>query len=503
MEENSDNPKKRRPTLFPIKQKNGTVIFYCSDFSEYLGSGGAADVYKGYRCDLKVTSNKEVPFLANEEDLVINQSAPVAIKLYKNGQKPSLYRKNTAGSATLMSEDGRAILITEFIDGFEIQPEFDDNPEIKKFTFFQAVDAAWQLVIGLNQLHYRNTKGRAVVHGDIKGSNVKIKLSKHDVNDETKGQLDVYYIDDDYSTLISLQHQDSKGTPEHVALEVLEGLYSEASDFYALGPLLLTLFGAKNPFKNIFSFKAQNPTMKSFDLVKHYVDIGFCSEGMFEHFSPKPELEICNLVKTFIKRIVAKDKKQRPLPEAILEFFTALRQLCLSTDNTMANLYKLRLAIASNEASWLTDKTKTALFFTLHLGMQKELIHLMSANEHRQLFESIYTEKEVPLYQALQNHLSKIILAELIQNNGFANRSWISSLFASVPLKEMQWLLRCIEEKNYQEFSSPQRANFVKTLKLCKQKEIAAVINVVIAQLVEDASCEETLINCKCVLVQQ
>lgn len=35
-------------TLFPVKQSNGTISYYCSDFSEELGH----QVYKGYPCSL-------------------------------------------------------------------------------------------------------------------------------------------------------------------------------------------------------------------------------------------------------------------------------------------------------------------------------------------------------------------------------------------------------------------------------------------------------------------
>ncbi|KTC76827.1 protein kinase domain-containing protein [Legionella brunensis] len=486
MGETANVNKGQRGTLFPVKKDNGETLYYFSDFSEDLGSGGAGDVYKGYLCHIKVPKSVSIPTAINKDELIIDEHAPVAIKLYKNGQTPSSHRQ--LNGSVLVHKDGRVILIREFIDGFQIQPDIEDNPQIKELTFFQAVDIAWQLVISLNELHYNNTKGRSIVHGDVKGSNVIIRIVNlvklaHQANDAPQLKIDVFYLDDDFSKPILRSRQTSQGTPEHLALEVLDGLYSEESDFYALGPLLFSLFGAKNPFKEIFEFRKSHPTMKPEDLVRHYIEIGFCAEGLFEHFASKPDDLILNLVKNFLKQIVAKDKHQRPSPDAILEFFTALRQWCLACQDkeAVAN-YRLRLIIAANDASWLKDEEQQKLFLALDKNIQTRLINLMTVKVRSQCLKICEHHDSQNNY--LVHHIVKTSLQDLAHESQLREPSFLKSFFKhSVTPKELKWLLSCFEHQDYEEFFSQQKANLRKALLQCSQSEIKALVSVIVPGL--------------------
>ncbi|WED43186.1 protein kinase domain-containing protein [Legionella cardiaca] len=478
----SDN-KERRGTIFPVKQKDGKIIYYFSDFSESLGSGDAADVYKGYRCSLKKEAIKLTPYLIKKNDVIIQKGSPVAIKIYKNGNTPSPYRI-TNGLSALLSIEDRAVLIMEFIDGFEIKPDIDENPEIKKLTFEQAIDIAWQMVIGLNQLHYCNTHGPSIVHGDIKGSNLKIRITNQQETSAENGpkvKIDVLYLDDDYNKPIAESPQIAQGTPEHLALEILDGHYSEASDFFALGPLLLTLFGAKNPFKDIFKFKDKHPDMPLEALIKHYAKIGFCVDGLFAHFAIKPHASICNLLQGFIAKMVAKEKKQRPSPEAVLEFFTALRQWSLHQNREEAASYHLRLMIAANDTSWLADSTKKQLFFTFNENLQSRLISLMTAKERSQLSQLLKTKQVFS--SSVLSKLATLILQDV--NQEFSNHSPLYMAFFkhAAPCVELRWLLDCFENKDYAEYFSPKNIHLRKVLKDCKQQALAPVISIIVDKL--------------------
>ncbi|ASQ44898.1 protein kinase domain-containing protein [Legionella clemsonensis] len=481
-----NNKEGSSPRLFPVVQRDGSILYFFSDFSEMLGQGSSADVYKGYQCDLKISQKITSPSSIGREDVIVQENSPVAIKIYKPGHAPSPYRIIERASS-LIEVEGRAVLIMKFIDGFHINPDSDDNPQLKHLTFFQAVDTIWQLIIALNQLHYNNTSGPSVVHGDIKGTNLKIKLLKEGASDKgsVKVKIEVFYLDDDYSKPILAMPQIIQGTPEHFAQEILDGHYSEASDFYALGPLLLSILGAKNPFKDILAFRDANPFIDFRLLVRHYAEIGYNTEGLFSHFThDKPNAFICQLLKDFVLKMVAREKEQRPAPDAVLEFFTALRQWCLFSErNEETNFYLLRMMIAANHSLWLRDKTMQQLFFSLDENLQHRLIGLMTVEEKHQLY------KLGNANNAVLNDLVKLCLRPLTETRQ-------SSLFFTPVLtqKALKWLLLCFEKRNWQAFFSPQQFELRETLNSVPH-EIAPLVKTIVEQLTKEKLQTQVLEN--------
>ena len=370
-------PPTSKYTLFPVQQKDGTMCYYASDYSDGLGNS----VYKGYLCTLnntKIEIEEIRKRRFEKEEINIIETKPVAIKIYPQNQRPSPYQFYASQIAVVEVQSHNA-LIMEFIEGFHIFPDINNNPEIKLLTFSQAADIAWQLVLGLNHYHYNNLSGPSIVHGDVKGTNIKIRIKEIKVNDHKKQKIDVFYLDPDYAKPIVPYLQFKQGTPEHLALEILDGLYSEESDFFALSPVLLSLFGAHNPFSGIFEFRDKHLDMKYTELVQQFQAIGFCSKGLFEHFSEKPTLLVCQLVKLFTLQMGAKLKSNRPSPDAVLEFFTALRQLSLLDElkqDTGTSL--LRLCIAAQDMNWFKDKKLQTLFIGLDENMQCRLIAIMN-----------------------------------------------------------------------------------------------------------------------------
>lgn len=469
------------PRLFPVVQLDGTILYFFSDFSEMLGQGASADVYKAYQCTLKISQKITSPLAISKDDVIVQENNPVAIKIYKPGHAPSPYRI-TQPTSSLIEVEGRAVLIMKFIEGFHINPDSDDNPQLKQLTFFQAVDTVWQLIIGLNQLHYNNTRGPSIVHGDIKGTNVKIKLVKEEGTSESNGsvkvKIEVAYLDDDYSKPILAIPQVIQGTPEHFAQELLDGFYSEASDFYALGPLILSIFGAKNPFMDMLAFRDANPSIDFRLLIRHYAEIGYNTEGLFSHFTnDKPDTLICQLLKVFILKMVAREKEQRPSPDAVLEFFTALRQWCLySQKKEETNFHLLRMMIAANNSVWLCDKAMQQLFFSLDKNVQHRLIGLMSQEERHQLYSLSKANN------AVLNDLVKLCLRPLTE----ARQAPSFFTPAELTQKALKWLLLCFEKRDWQTFFSPRQHELRDILNSSIPHEIEPLVTSVVEELTKE-----------------
>lgn len=458
-------------TLFPVQQKNEVLINYACDFSDELG----VNVYKGYQCTtLKTEQMSRSPYRVKRNELEINREKPVAIKLYDSDQSPSPYQ-HYASNLAILTVDNHDVLIMDYIEGFHIHPDHKNNEQLKQLSFFQAVDVAWQMVLGLNHLHYQNSSGIPIVHGDIKGENVKIRIKK---NAENQSKIDVFYLDMDYAKPIASNSILIQGTVEHLALELLEGDYSESSDFFALSPLLLSLFGAYNPFKEIIAFRDDHKHLESTALIKGFRAFDFSAEGLFTHFEKKPPLFIAQILELFILRMGAKDKKRRPAPEAILEFFTALRQFCL-VDTLDQDNFILRMAVASGETRWLTEPKSLTLFFSLSKQAQTKLINLMNFEQSAGLFKKAMEQH--PPHSAIEALRVNIANELREQSEQRSPPSRLALFFHSyVSKKELQWLLECYENNNTAEFYSAANEKIRIKLQKCSEKIIASIITVII-----------------------
>ncbi|MFJ1267615.1 hypothetical protein ACD661_03470 [Legionella lytica] len=463
-------------TLFPVKQPNGKISYYCCDFSEELGH----QVYKGYPCTLiQPVSSCATPTRMEKEKLEINREEPVAIKVYDGEQRPSPYQYYASEIAVLNIE-ARDVLIMDYIEGFHIVPELRENSPIKQLTFFQAVDLAWQLILGLNHLHYNNLSGVPIVHGDITGNNVKIKVNEQVINGRKIRKMDALYIDLDFAKRITETYQAPQGTHEHLALEVLDGIYSEASDFFALSPLLLSLFGARNPFKDIIDFRNRHESMEKTQLIKKFRDIPFCTEGLFSHFDKKPEPDVLILLERFIMQMGAKECTNRPVSEAILEFFTALRQLCLiNPADKDREFYLLRLDIAAQNEHWLATPQLIQRFLNLECNVQDRLMGLMNSSLSLLLYRRVQEHNAAPeLIERLRNGLAEHLSekSRLLQPP-----SRLKSLFfSSVTQGDIQWLLHCYKHNEFETFHAPVNEKLKSKLVHCSELSIAPFISALV-----------------------
>lgn len=471
-------------TLFPVTQKNGDIVYYASDFTKRLGGA----VYKGYRCRLINPDFLPLkPCRVRQTELQMEEES-VAIKLYDGEQHPSPYQFYSSERAILTIE-GRDALIMDFIDGVHIYPDARNNPTLKELDFLQAVDIAWQLILGLNQLHYNNASGPSIVHGDIKGENVKIKIVKIDTDEGKHYKIDVNYLDLDYAKPITNTVQVAQGTPEHIALEILDGFYSESSDFFALSPLLLSIFGAHNPLRKIIEYRDRHASLQQNELVRKFRDIGFCTNGIFEHFEKKPAPFVCQLVENFILQMAEKNQRNRPTPNAILEFFTALRQLCLADALNQDNeVYLLRLCITAGNERWLTEN-KQHLFFNLNDNLQHRFISLMNTSQIISFYKTLQENKD---FTSLMMHLRKNMIHHLREKSLLLEKpSFINSIFGSpITQKDLQWLLECYENHEHARFSSREYKQIRKKLENCTDKNLAPLISIMTGEMAKRDNCD-------------
>ncbi len=205
--------------------------------------------------------------------------------------------------------------------------------------------------------------------------------------------------------------------------------------------------------------------MDQADLVKQYLKLGFSCEGLFEHFDKKPAPFICELIKNFIMQMGAKNKQDRPKPETLLEFFTALRQFCLLDEENMdKDFYILRLRIAAQDKTWLRETKYPILLLSLENNQQDRLIALMNLEQRVKLHSLLLNTEEA---LRLTDKLRKSVAIDLTQlSQSIKPPSRLGSLF-STPLtqQDLQWLIHCYEHNDRVEFDSPTNETIRKNLK--------------------------------------
>ncbi|WP_019217025.1 hypothetical protein [Legionella tunisiensis] len=118
--------------LFPVKQKNGKIVYYVSDYSEPLGGS----VYKGYQCELRSPKNNLTPCRIKQEEITLDKTQAVALKFYEEGKHPSPYQFYDSEIAILKLA-GKDVLIMEYIDGFHIYPDAKKNTQLRELNFFR------------------------------------------------------------------------------------------------------------------------------------------------------------------------------------------------------------------------------------------------------------------------------------------------------------------------------------------------------------------------------
>lgn len=176
----------------------------------------------------------------------------------------------------------------------------------------------------------------------------------------------------------------------------------------------------------------------------------------------------------------AKERKNRPLSETILEFFTALRQLCLiNSADKDREFYLLRLDIAAQNEHWLATPQLYQRFLNLEYNVQDRLIGLMNSSLSLLLYRRIQEHNAAPelierLRNCLADHLSE--KSRLLQPPSRLK----SIFFSSVTQGDIQWLLHCYKHNEFEMFNAPANEKLKSKLVQCTELSIAPFISALV-----------------------
>lgn len=239
-------------------------------------------------------------------------------------------------------------ILTEHLPG---KPLFDTatgeaHPDIVKLNFLQRVDAILQILAMLHLTHHPTASGAPLIHMDIKGDNILLEL-----DEKSPEERPIVHIIDFGSSMQAnikdpnqLQKGARAGSLPYMAPEVIKHKRSPKSDIYSLAAVCALLLGAENPVKNKVSLinklfdKHPNAPLKALDELHDqlaYEVNNFSLDGIFQvnkiNIDGLPEIvdaDVKEIIKVFLKRMQNFIEQTRPASEEILEFFSALKQLC-------------------------------------------------------------------------------------------------------------------------------------------------------------------------------
>ena len=310
------------------------ITHYAVKKNKIEGEGKFGEVRKAY------------PFnIATNE---INQSQPFAVKIFKNANEfnrnEAVYFNNkSARIENIVRNKNEILVFMEYLPGKEliketVNPATDLTDKkvhdiISKLSFQQRIQLISCICLSINLIHHNTpTTGSALIHADIKGSNIKIKL------DLQKGVFHVYIMDFGLSEKIiddpSIQNDSSmRGTTEYSPYEIFADTRGIKSDIYSLVPLFLFILGAKNPFS-----ARDNLDINDFD----YPSTGYVFDGIFSDcILPNYPIDVKFYIEAFLNRMQATEYKQRPDSDEVLQFFISLHNFCKIYDEDPSDTVSL------------------------------------------------------------------------------------------------------------------------------------------------------------------
>lgn len=312
----------------PVYDENNVHIdyrYYYLDMREEIGNGQYGTVYMGYPID--------------DEGQVIRDK-PVAIKVlseFNENEYDIFSRYYHAEKPVILDEN--VYLIMEYFPGHDLfNADHELNTPFQNLNLGTTFELIYQLCLAINLLHHETPRsGRAVLHCDIKGTNIRVN--------EKNGKVDVYLIDFGFSDEIEdnphlILDNLGRGTPLYAPLETgTESRRGIKSDIFGLTPIILILLGAKDPFS--LRVNALN------DAEMYQTKFDF--NGLFRCQRFKKDLkllpfQIHSLITSFLERM-QDDYDARPDSDELLRFFTSLNLIFKLTT------HKKRLAAGLTLAS--------------------------------------------------------------------------------------------------------------------------------------------------------
>jgi serine/threonine protein kinase len=228
----------------------------------------------------------------------------------------------------LIVDEKAIFIITESLRGRELcSDDYKIHPDLVKLSFTQRTQAAAQLVSQINDLHHNKPMtGAALVHGDLKGSNVKLFIDP--VTLEVEVNVMDYGISmeaPDTEEALAIHPAKLKGSFVYFPKETAESQFGIKTDIYMLAALLVIIFGETNPYR-----------LKTFNLPKTKLS----SQQETEKFATPypvdhvlnfpllyPDVNIRELTLNMLNRMMANDYKDRPGTDEVTRFFVLLHKL--------------------------------------------------------------------------------------------------------------------------------------------------------------------------------
>lgn len=321
------------------------------DKEEQLGEGGFSYVYKAYPFEF-ITEKTYYPapleyYTVLESHIRVDLDTPYAVKVIDKSPNftASDIRREYEHAVPYISMYPPAVIkgvhyiVMECLPGFSIQEKARDNIKLIPLSFIDRVNCAFQISLAFNSLgHSTPRTGKSLIHRDIKDSNIIINIVE-DV--EGHRRMNVRILDFGLSQYTDDEpDQQFAGTLGYHAKETAEHQYSVKSDVYALTPVMMSLFGAMDPFfdkapvgfnsSSLFSERSFTESLIKSVILKNAMQ-PFCSDAMFRECAPPIDLSFAaTLTKTFIQQMGAEECSERPTPDNVLRFFNALYNLTMA-----------------------------------------------------------------------------------------------------------------------------------------------------------------------------
>lgn len=398
-------------------------IYYCILKDEcFISKGGFGTVYKAYPFNFKdqtvdstrVVAAKYFNNVSNLTEANYSETEGKFLAEFYPLEKPMTITRDK--DVIVTRKDQPAISFMEFLDGVDICKDTDEmtiHDALKNISFSERVQIIYKIFSFVDILHQPNlqTNRQAIVHGDLKGANIKVLF-----NTKT-GEWDVKILDfgsaeevADHLLHPNEKHLQQVGTESHMSPEVLNFKLGIKNDIYALVPVILLLLGGKNIYE--------------LGVGQKYIVDNFL-QGI--NFADDKEYLIKPMLK-FIERMQA-NYEQRPTAKEAEEFFKIIYDLYTAspqqTNNNLSDKYLFTLNnLASMPARNLSvddiEEAKLSAAFDLSLPTE-EISKVKSLFRNKIIWQMIKKEcVDKPKLDYLSTIEKILTLNDLIETNALS-----------------------------------------------------------------------------------